>query len=896
MQLPTVFSYKSVIKLLCLIYLFFLLPLASPVFSAPSIQQLQSQIQLIDQKILSTQSDISACNNALKKLSQDSIATITNHQTNTLKNKTPLTDIEKEIVALSQKISQLNKEIYEAKQDSTQTAHKLDSQKVLYTRESTKLQQLISAASSSIKSMTEQRNQYIKTASLTSNDALIKLNAENAQIDLLLSKYHNELSNLKIRVEKLKQDSINLTTQLQNNQALASIELKKHDSLIAIINRQVQIASNQLSQAKAKRNGFFDSNNQILQKYTSQRAKIISSTGLISANLTKAQSEHNRIRTSLSAVISKYESGKAPLLKKVREIDSILHIRQNQKSLWALMDEKWSLDSAISAKRNELDKIIQQAAQKRKNAMKLTEEKEAELNVLLGKLDQYLEKPGIKQATSQLGSLTPVQKKARIAEIRSNIEKDIARQTSLRQQASQNLADYEKNNPATNNPSIQKLQQLAQSITDLQAQKETLNKQKDSLDALIASHSQSMSQSDAGFQKEIRTLDSILSLHSQKSISLSSQRNNAQQNYSLIQKRDQDSLNKIVIELKNIEKRNAVINREITASNNRKEQLKLEITNLTQSFEQQKLQAGEAAQNLIGHIAKKEQELALFTNQLQQLTTQHNQAIQQYQSSLNTLKNTIQSLNSQLFTVSAQQQNLKKQQSDLNSQLYTSEQNLSRKISEINAAIITSKQKLQTLQSELEKLNAQKAGLIETLNAEKERQKKEAAAQSYSYKNSHTTYQYSNPPVKTVSVENPQPVQAQKTQTLISDHSKSVQQYDSLIRLREQELARLRAERDKTLQENLTQQKKSTNAAQSPPPATVKAAQPPAGANQHQVMSQKIIEQIYTLLGEEKKSDAYRLFTSNKKFLEATAPMEAIRILEASFEGMHTGSSNSNGW
>jgi hypothetical protein len=610
---------------------------------------------------------------------------------------------------------------------------------------------------------------------------------------------------------------------------------------------------------------------------------------LISANLTKSQNEHNQIRASLGAIISKYESGKAPLIKKVREIDSILHIRENQKSLWALMDEKWALDSAVSAKRNELDEIIQQAAQKRKNAMKLTEAKEAELNALLGKLDQYMEKPGVKQAASQLNSLTSSQKKARIAEVRANIDKDITRQTSLKQQASRDLSAYEKSNPATNNPSIQKLKLLEKSIATLQKQNETLNKQKDSLDALIASHSQSMSNTDAGFQKEIRTLDSTLSIHTQKSLSLSSQRTNALQSHSLLQKNDQDSLNKIIIELKNIDTRNATISRELTASSNRKEQLRLEIMNLTQSFEQKKLQAGEAAQNLIGHIAAKEQELALHSNQLQQLTTQHNIAIQQHQSSLNTSKNTIQSLNSQFFTLSAQQQNLKKQQNDLNSRVYASEQELSKKISVINSAKFNSKQQLQTLQSELQKLSAQKAQLTESLNAEKERQKKVAAATSYSSQNSPVAYQYQAPPVKTATVENSNPVQVQQPQTFIPDNSKSIQQYDSLIRIREQELLRLRAQRDKTLQENQMQQKKPYTAPQipqSPPPATAKVTQKPTGTNEHQIMSQKIIEQIYTLLGEEKKSDAYRLFTSNKKFLETTAPVEAIRILEASFEGM----------
>ncbi len=895
MQLPTLFLYRSVIKLLRINYVFFLLPLASPALSVAPTEHLQSQIQYTDQKILSTKYSISAQKNALNKLTQDSIVAVSAYQSHALQNKTPSANIENEIATLSQKMNLLNKQLYEAKQDSTQAVHKLDSQKVFYTKESARLQQLISATSSSLKTMKKQRNQHILTASLTSNDALTTLNAENARLDLLLSNYHNELANLKIRVEKLKQDSINITVQLQKSQSLASQDLKKYDSLTSITNRQVQIASNQLSAAKTKRNDFLTSNNQILQNYTSQRAKNISSAGLISANLSKTQSEHNRIRTSLGAIISKYESGKAPLVKKMREIDSILHIREGQKTLWELMDEKWSLDSAISATRNELDELIQQAAMKRKNAIKLTEKKEGELNALLGKLDQYQEKPGVKQASSQLASLTATQRKARIKEVRSNIAKDIISQTSLKQQASRDLATYEKSNPATNNPSIQKLQQLEQSITTLMNQGRTLTNQKDSLDALIATHTQNKNKSDAEFQKNIRTLDSTLSIHSKSSLSLSSEKSKALQSHSLKQKKDQDSLNKIIIELKNIDNRLITINREVSVSNNRKEQLKLEVANLTQLFEQQKMQASEAAQNLIGHISSKEQEDALHSNQLQQLTTNHNSKVQQYLSSLNTLQNAIKPLKSQLLAISAQQQKLKTQQSNLSSRLHASEKELSQKVSEINATKIRSQQQLQVLQTELQKLYTQKAQLTQALNAEEERLKKAAAVTSYAPQSFPVADQQPKTPVKTAT-ENLKPVLVQKPQTSVPDPAKSIQQYDSLIRVREQELLRLRAQRDKTLQANMIPQQKPNTSPQTPSPITAKVAQKPKGVNEHQIMSQKIIEQIYTLLSEEKKSEAYRLFTSNKKFLEATAPVEAIRILEASFNGMQSGSANSNGW
>ena len=921
MQLPVLFSYKSVLKILALNSLCHLFFLQTPVLSTSLSEQLQSQIQDTDQKIQYTQSAISACNNTLNKLAADSVAAITSYQANTSQNKSPLSDIDKEIASLSQKVTLLNKQIFEVKQDSSLTVHKLDSQKISFSRESTRLQQLISAASSSIKSMTEQRDQHIKTASLTSNNALVTINAENARIDLLLSNHHNELTNLNARREKLKQDSILLTTQLYNIQTLASSDQRKYDSLIATVNHQVQLASNLVSQAKTKRNAFLTTNNQILQNYTAQRAKTVSNTGLISANLTNSQNEYNRIRTSLNAIISKYESGKAPLVKRIREIDSTLHTRQMQKTLWKLMDEKWSVDSAVSAKRNELDEIIQQAAVKRKNAMKLTEQKEAELNALLGKLDQYLEKPGVKQAASQLNSLTAAQRKARIQEVRSNIDKDIITQTARKEEASKALAAYEKNNPATNNPSVQKLQQLEKTISSLQKQKEDLSRQKDSLDALIGSQTQQISKADAGFQKEIGTLDSSLSLHSRKSISLSSQRTQVLQKHTLSQKTSQDSLNKIVIELKNIDNRIAALNRDIILSNNRKEQIKAETVNLTQAFEQQKTQAGAAAQNLIGLIASKEQESASHSAQLQQLTQQHGITVQELQTRLNTLRNTLQSLNSQLFTLSAQQQNLQKQQSSLNLKLHTTEQDLSKKISEINTAKIKTKQELLTLQSELQQLNTRRTQLAQSLEAEKERQKK--AAISYNSQNTSTDYQQSKPPVQTISPVKPQPVQVQQSQTVTPAYSKSLQQYDSLIKVREQELLNLRAQREKTLQENQVLQKKQHTTTSTPPtppataastaastaapttasaatpaaaPAAVKRVQPSPQSNEHQVMSQKIIEHIYTLLGEDKKADAYRLFTTNKKFLQTTAPVEAIRILESSFIDMQPGAANANDW
>ncbi|HEX3020057.1 MAG TPA: hypothetical protein VHP36_07130 [Chitinispirillaceae bacterium] len=897
MQLSVLFSYRSAFQKKAIIPVLLSLIVLVSTSYASLTEQLQFQIQDIDSKIQTLKSEITECNNSLKKLTEDNVTIMASFQNSASKNRSPLSNIEKEIAMLSEKVSLLNKQIFEAKQDSSQLEQRLQQQKISYNRESASLRQLILDATNSIKTMSEQRDQFIKTASLTNNDAQVTINAEDAKIDLLLSNYYNELNNLNARREKLKQDSIILSAQLAKNQALASNDLRKYDSLITIVNHSVQVASNILSQAKTKYNNFKNSNKQILQGYSSQHAKTLSSYGLVSANLTKAQNDLKSIRSSLDAIISKYENGRAPLVKKIREIDSTIQTRQMQKSLWTLMNEKWSLDSAISAKRNELDEIIQQAALKRKNGMKLSEQKEAELNTLLAKLDQYLEKPGVKQATAQLSSLTATQKKARINEVCLNINNDLIRQGALKDQNSKALAAYEKNNPASNNPSIQKLQRIEQTITSLQTQRDNLNRQKDSLNALISSQTQAMNKSDVQYQKEIRSLDSSLSVHTKKSTVLSSQRAQALQSLSLSQKSNQDAISRITVELKNIDNKIIAINSEIPVAKNRKEQLKNELAINSQAFEQKKIQAGTAAQNLIGLIAKKEQESALLSNQLQQLSLQHNKTVLESQTAINTLKGSIQTLNSQLFSATSQHLNLTKQQSSMKSSLNSSEQELSKRISEIRIAKIAANQKQLSLQSELQQLTEKKAQLNTALDTENKRLYNESKSNK-PQQNTSINYQKPESNTETVLFSNPRALQIQQPKPTVPDYSKSVQQYDSLIAAREQELLRLRTQRDKTIQQSQKQseQKKvlPTSAAVS---STAKKTPPPVSqSNDSQIQSQKIIEQIYTLLGEEKMLDAYNLFIAKKDFLKNTAPLEAIRILENTFDGMQLNTSNTNGW
>lgn len=859
--------------------------------SASQIEQLQYQLQDIENKIQNTNSSIQSCNLTLEKLTQDSINTVTQFQSSQSQRKGPLSNLEMDLVTASQQVETLKREILQAKQDSIQTSMKLEEQRNSFKRENGTLQKLITAASNDLKSMRSQRDQYLLTASLTSNNNITTINAENARIDLLLSKYHNELANLSANREHLKQDSTLKVSQLQSDMAIASSDLKALDTEIAAANLAVQEASNRLSQVKKKRSESQLANNQVLQSYTNQRAKTLSSLNLTTANLTKNQNDYQRIRSGLDATMAKYEKGKVPFQIKIRGADSTLQTRQLQKSLWTVMKEKFSVDSAISAARNDLDEIIQQAAKKRKNATKLTEQKEAELNGLLGKLDLILEKPGVKQASNQLASLTVEQKRARIQEVLSNIDNDIVKQTSMKQQALQALLNYEKSNPAASNPSVQQLQKLEKTLASLQSQQQYYSGQKDSLDNLVASQSQVVNKTEAQFQKEIRQLDSTFSILSKRSIALTSKRSQKQQTYSISHQKTQNAINKIIFDLKDTDNRINTINREIVLCRNRKEQLKSELANSSQLFEQQKIQASASAQNIVNLIAKKEQEFASLSNQLQQTNIQNGQITQNLQNNLSITSSSLQSLNSKLYSATVQYQNLQRQQNNLNTQLFSSEKELSAELREISSAKAKSNQQLSTLLAQLQQLKSRKSALLETIKTETERN----AVLTYESQKSSLESQQSKPPS-----ENPKPVKpvpAHQFQVTTQASSRSLQQYDSLIIAREQELSRLRDQRNKALQErNAETAPEAFQVTRKEPTPVSKSGQSSSGGKERQIQSQKIIEQIYSLLGEEKNAEAYRMFLTNKEFLKNTAPVEAIRILESTFDGMQLSDINSSSW
>lgn len=874
-------------------YLFvFTLFLPSYCLGNAKTEQLQSQILQINQNMQTVQDNIAHYTNNLQKIQQDSLSTALQIQGLKNQNNTPLSSIDQNISSLYQKIEDLKKKIAQARQDSAQNALNYASRKQSFNTENARLQQLILSVTNDIKNLNQQREQHLRTVSMTTNNAATEINTEIAKIDLQLANYHNELNNLKARRAQMVQDSTLKTAQLQNNQSVAAMELKTRDSLLGLTNQKVQELSNRLTQLKKKHADAQMSINTGLQNNTTQRARVISSINLNQSNLNKYKTDYNQTRSSLDATLSKYEQEKAPLEKRLRTIDSTLQTRQMQKSLWSVMEEKITVDSSISVARNELDQIIQEAALKRKNGMKMSEQKEAELNALMGKADLYLEKPGVKQASTQLASLTFDQKRKKVREFLTNIENDIKIQSSLKQQALAALTNYEKNNPVKNNPSMQKLKQLENQMSSLQSQQTMLVRQKDSLDAIIVSQTLQINQADAQFRKETGSLDSSLSAATRKSIALSEERNNYYQNHSLSQKNNQDAINQITYSLKETDNRIATINREITLSENRKQQLKTNLTNSAQLFEQQKTQASASAQSILDMVTRKEQEKLSLSNQIQQLSLQHNQYTQQYQTSNQSLSSTSQTLNTELMTANAQYQNLLTQKSNLNSQLSSSQTDLSRRADQINKARTSVIQQIYSLQNQLRQLSERKESTKKDLDREL------AKEAQYTSVEQTSSYQFQKPVQSfAATVPNnlqPSAVYAPPSQPIISaqNNSSSVQQIDSLIRVREQELSKLRAQRDKVIKDSISSLKQNQTAAQnyslqlqtvSKPATAIKTAPVSQPKENREQKSQRIIEKIYSLLGEGKNTDAYNLFTSNKEFLKSTAPVEAIRILESSF-------------
>ena len=819
LRIMNISIYKTVylqITLPALLLLFFGADAASLV--EPT--QVVSKIQDCDSRIRSLQSDLLALSASIERLQSDSIQAISTFYSVHNKNQVPLSETEKNLSIANNKISELKAQLQNTRTDSIQLAKQYADDMAGFQREMKRVELLLATATQDLAQMKQKREQLTQAASQTSNQTILSIKAEQNGIDMSSAKKTQELAEIKPRLEKLTQDSLNQANLLDGEKAKAQQQINMYDSLVERATRHASEAAQKLADTQNRLNQNQSAHLQTVKNFTSEKSRVVSSLTQLNAQITNAENERKKLRATAGELQSRYENGRSSFVNKINVADSTLQTRNLQLELWNVMKEKFSIDSAVSTTRNELDELIQQSASGKKAARKLIEPKEEQLNDLLGKRDLFMQKPGVQNAEKQLTSLTLSQRKARI-QIITNITDNITEMTTQKMQAQQQLTEFERANPISKDPAVIRLRAVDSTIQSLNSQFTFLNSKKDSLDLLITNEQAAGNRDAAAFQKEIHSLDNASRIAAQEKATVTSQREQARKVLSDIHNKALSVLSKLSTDISSVRNTLLRIETELTTSANRKQQLTQNLALAEQNLQQQKLKASQDLQSLEMQISDKEQTITSLSSENNKTAQQIASAQKDFQMNLSVLQKTMQQLETLLATQIQEVQQLKFQQTSLQQEIAAAEQEQRKQQASILSSRLSIQNQKNAKQLEISRLQKERENALQTLIQEKERLS------------------------RTASVLTQQ----------IMDKNNELQSVNS----------------------KQTAVELAISSVMVPPPAqSAPVASKPRDP-------QKLIEKIYTLVGEEKESEAFALFSKNKAFLKSSTAREVFDALQSIF-------------
>ena len=248
---------------------------------------------------------------------------------------------------------------------------------------------LLTSKSQELTVLKKRREQLVNVGSQTTNETISSIMAENNGIDMTLAKLVKELTDAKSRLEQLFRDSVNQVSTISGELIRAKQQLSMDDSLFEQADKQATQELGLLADAQSKFSQNQTAHLQIIQNLSLEKTGVVSTLTRLNLQIDKTQQERRQLGETAGALQSRYESGRAPYIKQISEAQSNLKTRNAQFEIWSVMKEMSIIDSSISETKNELDELIKQSASGKRNAKKLIDPKEQELNMLLGKQDLY---------------------------------------------------------------------------------------------------------------------------------------------------------------------------------------------------------------------------------------------------------------------------------------------------------------------------------------------------------------------------------------------------------------------------------------------------------------------------------------------------------------------------
>ena len=376
-----------------------------------------------------------------------------------------ITEIDGLISAKKAMAAKIRAQYAKAQQDSAAIAARYGEQLVTLHKELSRLETTIISVSNDLQTLSQHRDQLGSSPATADDRGPARLQLQISRRDSLIRVRQADLAELTGRHDKLRQDSLQVETKRAGERVQFHAAIGRIDSIIALDDAAIIRAEQKRMSAKNEQEQKIALVKESVSLMSKQKrafdARLVQTNGEI-GTLT---AERQRLQQSADASQQRYEQLHTPYQKALSTAEAELQSVNKEKSALSVLHQKLQLDSSISKIRDALDHAIQLEAEKKKGAKKLVEQRENELDSMLSKQDVVTRStPGLRQLEARYQGSTVTQKTSLVNDALAGIENRIAAASALRDKASQNLALFERKNPAPLNPSAQRTEQIETQI------------------------------------------------------------------------------------------------------------------------------------------------------------------------------------------------------------------------------------------------------------------------------------------------------------------------------------------------------------------------------------------------------------------------------------------------
>jgi chromosome segregation ATPase len=402
---------------------------------------------------------IDSLNAVRTKLRQDSAAAVADlsQQWQALSKKQTETD---NAIAQKKSLSTAVRSRYEkAQQDSAAIVAKNREQMDKIRKEIARIDQTIMSVSNDLSALSERNSE---TGATGADDRTIaKLQAQGMQYDSLIRARQSDLSTISTRRSKLRQDSLDNETRLLNDRNRFRRLMYPFDSLALLSDAAIRQAEQKIAgnQAEKDRKITLARENQSLM--ARQKKDYDQRIAKNNIDVQAFSVERQKLAQSMGSAQQRYEQLRAPYEKALNEATNDIQRFTRDKPLLKTLRQKLRLDSTISWTRDALDKAIQLAAENKRSAKKLVDQRSTELDSLEAVRDMLTRgTPGLRQVEAQIRGATVFQKTVFTDSALANIDKKTAIAASRLDKARRELEDFDRKNPPVRNSAAGRISQL----------------------------------------------------------------------------------------------------------------------------------------------------------------------------------------------------------------------------------------------------------------------------------------------------------------------------------------------------------------------------------------------------------------------------------------------------